>query len=104
MKNNTSNNTPNHNEKHLEQVFQQLTTIKKVTPSVNLYDSIITNLYAPNKIKQQETVSLFYLRIVAAMLLLFFSFEIILLRKDYNSTSSNLKMIVVENSNVLYNE
>lgn len=87
----------------LEQVFQQLSTIQSVETSSDLYASIINKIQKKDVIS--DTISLSWLRAIAAILILFFSFEIIVVgKKYYSNTSTNLESLVGTNPNTLYNE
>ncbi len=103
--NNNAHNQADNDD--LEQVFQKLATIEQVETSTGLYTSIVDNLYTSitNKIKKQEMISLVWIRTMAAILILFFSFEIIIVgKKYYANTSTNLEKLVSTNPNTLYDE
>jgi beta-lactamase regulating signal transducer with metallopeptidase domain len=92
MKNKSSNDA-------MEQVFKQLADIQKVEPNTGLYASII------DRIEKPQMISVVWLRVAAAVLLIFFSFELILLKKDMEKAESNqLETLVPETQNILYND
>jgi hypothetical protein len=92
MKNYTS-------KEDMEQVFQKLASIKKVEPETDLYFSI------SNRIQSRDVISLTWLKIAASVLIVLFSSEILLFKSDFDKTSSNeLKNLVPQTNNLLYNE
>jgi hypothetical protein len=83
----------------MEQVFQQLRNIQQVEPNADLYSAI------SNRLKQPDTISMNWIRAIAAVLLLFFSFEIILFKNDSNRSNSNeLTSLIPQTQNLLYND
>jgi hypothetical protein len=92
MKNNTPNDA-------IEQVFQQLTSIQKVAPNADLYASIIKAIEKP------QMIGWIWVRSVAAILLIFFSLELFLAKKELdNIEATQLKTLVPQTQNTLYNE
>jgi hypothetical protein len=83
----------------MEQVFQKLASIKKVEPETNLYDSI------NNRIQGRDVISLTWLRAAAAIFIILFTSEMILLKSDStNSSSAELSELVPPTNNLLYHE
>jgi hypothetical protein len=92
MKNYTS-------KEDMEQVFQKLASIKKVEPETDLYFSI------SNRIQSRDVISLTWLKAAAAIFIILFTSEIMLVKSDYSNTSSaELKELVPSTNNLLYNE
>jgi hypothetical protein len=83
----------------MEQIFQKLARIQKVEPETDLYASI------SNRIQGRDLISLTWLKIAASVLIILFSSEILLFKSDFDKTSSNeLKNLVPQTNNLLYNE
>jgi hypothetical protein len=92
MKNYSSN-------KDMEQIFQKLASIQKVEPDSDLFYSI------SKRIRRRDVISLSWLKIAAAVLLILFSFEFLLLKKDFEKSASNeLKELVPQTNNLIYHE
>jgi hypothetical protein len=92
MKNYTS-------KEDMEQAFQKLASIKKVEPETDLYFSI------SNRIQSRDIISLTWLKAAAAILLILFTSEIMLVKSDYSDTSSaELSELIPSTNNLLYNE
>jgi hypothetical protein len=83
----------------MEQIFQKLASIKKVELETDLYFAI------SNRIQSRDVISLTWLKIAASVLIVLFSSEILLFKSDFDKTSSNeLKNLVPQTNNLLYNE
>jgi hypothetical protein len=92
MKNYTS-------KEDMEQVFQKLASIKKVEPEIDLYFSI------NNRLQSRDVISLTWLKAAAAIFIILFTSEMMLVKSDYsNSSSADLKELVPPTNNLLYNE
>jgi hypothetical protein len=92
MKNYSSN-------KDMEQIFQKLANIEKVEPDSDLFNSINA------RIQKREIISLSWLKIAASVILFLFTFEFLLLKKDFEKSSSNeLKELVPQSNNLIYHE
>ena len=92
MKNYSSN-------EDMEQIFQKLASIKKVEPDSDLFDSI------RKRLQQRDVVSSSWLRIAASVLLILFSSEFLLLKKDFDKSSSKeFKELVPQTNNLIYHE
>jgi hypothetical protein len=89
----------NSSKEDMEEIFQKLAKIKKVEPETDLYFSI------NNRIQSRDIISLTWLKIAASVLIILFSSEILLFKSDFDKSSSNeLKNLVPQTNNLLYNE
>lgn len=92
MENNSSN-------EGMEQVFKQLAGIQKVEPSADLYATIL------NRVEKPQVISLTWLRAAAAILLIIFSLELLLVKRNRDSADNNrLEILVPQTQNILYND
>jgi hypothetical protein len=92
MKNYTS-------KEDMEQAFQKLASIKKVEPETDLYFAI------NSRIQNRDVISLTWLKAAAAIFIILFTSEMMLVKSDYsNSSSADLKELVPPTNNLLYNE
>jgi hypothetical protein len=84
----------------MEQIFQNLASIKKVEPEKDLYFSIINRIE-----RQNNMISLTWIRAAAAVFIILFSSEILLFKKNFDkSSSTELKELVPQTNNLLYHE
>jgi hypothetical protein len=83
----------------MEQVFQKLASIKKVEPETDLYFAI------NSRIQNRDVISLTWLKSAAAIFIILFTSEMMLVKSDYSNTSSaELSELVPTTNNLLYNE
>lgn len=83
----------------MEQVFQQLADIHKVEPSSNLYNLVM------NSVEKPKIIHIIWLRVAVAVFVVFFSLELFLVKKQMDKDEMNqLKMLVPQSQNILYNE
>lgn len=85
----------------MEKIFEMLKSTKRVDVPDYLYDKIL------KKVEQRKnsTISIVWVRAVAAVLLLMISVEVVLVRDSLMEQEKNaLKSVLPTNNNILYNE
>ena len=88
----------NSSNQDMKQVFEQLAKIKMVTPNTNLYAKTV------NKIHKQNVVSMFWVRAVACLLVVFISTEIYFTLSNSHSKNNRISGLLYKTNNILYNE
>ncbi len=82
----------------MKQVFEHLAHIKQVEPSANLYAQTI------RKIRKKNTISMFWVRAVACLLIIFISTEFYFTVTKYHSSNKDISIIIYKTNNILYHE
>jgi hypothetical protein len=82
----------------MKQVFEHLAHIKQVEPDANLYAQTI------RKIRRKNTISMFWVRAVACLLITFISTEFYFAVSESNSSSKDISVIIYKTNNILYHE
>ncbi len=83
---------------NMNQVFECLANIKMAEPSNNLYAQTI------NKLQMQNTISLFWVKALACLLIAFISTELYIVSKNDNKNQADISNVIATTNNILYNE
>ncbi len=82
----------------MKQVFEHLSTIKMVEPSINLYSQTL------KKLQRQNVIPLFWVRSVACLLLLFISAEFYIALNKNHLANKDISTVISKTNNILYHE
>ena len=81
----------------MNKVFEQLSKIKMVEPSENLYVKTI------NRVQRQSNIPLFWASAVACLLIAFISAEIFVVSKKKNNYT-DISVVIYKTNHFSYNE
>jgi hypothetical protein len=87
----------NSSNENMNKVFEQLSKIKMVEPSENLYVKTI------NRVQRQSNIPLFWASAVACLLMAFISAEIFVVSKKKNNYA-DISVVIYQTNNFSYNE
>ena len=87
----------NSSNENMNKVFEQLSKIKMVEPSENLYVKTI------NRVQRQSNIPLFWASAVACLLIAFISAEIFVVSKKKNNYT-DISVVIYKTNHFSYNE
>lgn len=87
----------NSSNENMNKVFEQLSKIKMVEPSENLYVKTI------NRVQRQSIIPLFWASAVACLLIAFISAEIFVVSKKKNNYT-DISVVIYKTNHFSYNE
>jgi hypothetical protein len=87
----------NSSNENMNKVFEQLSKIKMVEPSENLYVKTI------NRVQRQSIIPLFWASAVACLLMAFISAEIFVVSKKKNNYT-DISVVIYKTNHFSYNE
>lgn len=88
----------NSSNTNMKQVFEHLAALKKVEPNVNLYAQTL------NKLQREDEISLFWVKAVACLLMVFFISELYTISSKKHSPKQDISMVIPVTNNILYYE
>ena len=87
----------NSSNENMNKVFEQLSKIKMVEPSENLYVKTI------NRVQRQSNIPLFWASAVACLLMAFISAEFFIVSKKKNNYT-DISVVIYKTNHFSYNE
>ena len=88
----------NSSNENMNKVFEQLSKIKMVEPSENLYVKTI------NRVQRQSNIPLFWASAVACLLMAFISAEIFVVSKKKKNNNTDISVVIYKTNHFSYNE
>ena len=88
----------NSSNENMNKVFEQLSKIKMVEPSENLYVKTI------NRVQRQSNIPLFWASAVACLLMAFISAEIFVVSKYKKHNYTDISVVIYKTNHFSYNE
>ena len=88
----------NSSNENMNKVFEQLSKIKMVEPSENLYVKTI------NRVQRQSIIPLFWASAVACLLMAFISAEFFILSNIKKYNNADISVVIYQTNHFSYNE
>ena len=88
----------NSSNENMNKVFEQLSKIKMVEPSENLYVKTI------NRVQRQSNIPLFWASAVACLLMAFISAEFFILSNIKKYNNADISVVIYQTNHFSYNE